>query len=110
MEEFEIYTQEVFERDSIKIYFILRRNGKTSLGNINERGRVVFSEINPEESVEEKPTMIIDYYYFKIFGKAILKVLDKHGIKPEEESFTKGKLLATEYHLEDLRKIIKLEK
>ncbi len=109
MIEFEVYTQEVFERNAIKIYFVLRQYGKTLLGNIGKSGRIEFSEINPEEvAYEDNPTIIMELDYFKLFGKAIIKALEKNDIKPEEESFIKGRLVATEKHLEDLRQLLKL--
>jgi len=42
--------------------------------------------------------------------KPFLKALLELNIKLPEESFIEGKLKATEYHLEDLRKLLKLNK
>lgn len=109
MQNFEVYTQEIFERNAIKIYFILREGNDSYLGKIGKNGNVGFKKIDSEEAVEDTPTLIMDYHYFKMFGKAIFKELEKHNIKPEEESFIKGKLEATKYHLEDLRGMLKLK-
>jgi len=109
MHEFKVYTQEIFERNAIKIYFVLRQNGKTLLGNIGKNGIIEFKEINPEEGNEDNPTIIMDIHYFKLFGKAIIETLRENDIKPEEESFVKGKLVATEKHLGDLRQLLKLK-
>lgn len=38
----------------------------------------------------------------------LLEAITSKGIKPPEESFVKGKLEATENHLGDLRKMLKL--
>lgn len=109
MEELEIYIENSYAMHAAKIYFIIRRNGKSSLGRITKDGDIEFKEFDPEEATEDKPTMIMDIHYFEIFGRAMLKALKEKHIEPEEESFIKGKLKATEYHLSDLRTLLKLE-
>lgn len=37
---------------------------------------------------------------------ALMQGFDKHGVKPPEQSYTEGKLQATERHLEDMRMIV----
>lgn len=61
-------------------------------------------ELVPEGS-EIKPTLLLNRYIFDLMVKAGVE----SGIKKEDESTTKGKLEATSYHLEDLRKLLKLK-
>ena len=108
MEELEIYIENALHMHAVKIYFVMRRNGKSSLGKIIENGNIEFKEFNEGESVDN-PTMVMDIHYFQIFGKAMLKALEERNIEPEEKSFVKGKFEATKYHLEDLRLLLKLK-
>ena len=108
MEELEIYIENALQMHAVKIYFIIRRNGKSSLGKIVENGKIEFKEFSEEESIDN-PTMIMDVHYFQIFGKAMLKALEERHIELEQKPFVRGKFEATKYHLEDLRLLLKLK-
>ena len=86
--------------------FIFRRgsNNKTILYGIKDDSIVEEKEFDLGESVP--PTITIPTDLVPI----LLVAITKKGIKMPEESFTKGKLEATENHLGDLRKLLKLSK
>lgn len=61
-----------------------------------------------EGDVFSKPTLKIPRS--NEFFQSMMKELENLGIQSEDELTIKGKLSATQYHLEDLRKLLKLNK
>ncbi len=61
------------------------------------------------EKIREEDVLRIPFGLGEDFKRAMSNFLQSEGIRPEEESVMKGKLEATKYHLEDLRKLLKLE-
>ena len=66
--------------------------------------------IEPNNEISKKFIMSIPSYLSQEFLQRLVEILDKKGIKSENDNLMKGKLDATKYHLEDLRKLLKLEK
>jgi hypothetical protein len=62
-------------------------------------------EIDPAEMHE--PSLRFNHFDGDIL-KEIADTLEEKGIKRENETRLEGKLAATEYHLEDLRRMLKL--
>ncbi len=56
-----------------------------------------------------KPTLILKNKVGREFMSAMADMLDKNGIKTEKTSKLEGTLEATKYHLEDMRKLLKLK-
>ncbi len=110
MEDLQVYIERSFSTDCYKFHFILRRPDKTYRGNIVDNGTIQFEEINPEISQEDKPAIVLNDRYFVLFGRAMLKALEENHIEPEEKKYIEGKYESTKYHLEDLRKLLKLTK
>lgn len=67
---------------------------------------VTYTRKHSEESSEEKilPTLTIPTDLLEV----LLQTIIARGVKPPAESYVKGKLEATENHLEDLRSLLKL--
>lgn len=64
-----------------------------------------------DEVVTVKEGAFEDEVYFARYeddfiGQLLVEALDKRGIKAPAQSFTEGKLQATEAHLQDLRQMI----
>ena len=57
-----------------------------------------------------QPTLSIEANLGNSFLKSAVKFAADNNIKPDSEHALKGKLDATSYHLEDLRKMLKLTK
>ena len=77
-----------------------------------ERGKidVLYPSLNKIKTFKmgegATPSFKLPIGVLKPFSKALLEL----NTKLPEESFIEGKLKATEYHLEDLRKLLKLNK
>lgn len=67
---------------------------------------IVFKECPQGYSTE--PTMRIDHFHAPEFMRAFAEALDKAGVKTESDATIAGTLKAQSYHLEDLRKMLKL--
>lgn len=91
--------------DGAYIYLYEEYDGKKYLAKpIN----LEFSEI--KEAVIMGPTIKIPYYDAKEFMESMAEQLDKDGIKTDKDAKIEGTLEATRFHLEDLRKLLKLNK
>ena len=55
-----------------------------------------------------KPSMVIPYQMQGKLLKEILKVIDQQGLKLDTDLKMEGELKATKYHLEDMRKLLKV--
>lgn len=62
------------------------------------------------DEIPEKFIMKIENSKYNSFLTAIAGLLDSESITTEQQSKVEGKLVATEYHLEDLRKLLKIDK
>jgi hypothetical protein len=87
----EIYIYELLPNDKIGVV---------------EPMELVFTE--KERGTSMEPSMTIPYLRggWSEFLQRFQEAISKHGIKLEEESVTKGKLIATQKHLEDMRKTV----
>ena len=101
MIEAKIYQESV--TGEINITFIDRKEGRLYVAQPVE---LILKERRRGERVE--PTIRMDYLYAQEFLKALAEALDKNGIKIDKDAKMEGLLEATRYHLEDLRKLLKL--
>jgi len=90
--------------DEIEIVF-LEEKGKDEL-YVARPVDIVFEKYEPGKSIE--PTLRISRLMSHEFLEAWAKALDEHGIKTPKQLKAEGVLDATKYHLEDLRKLLKL--
>jgi hypothetical protein len=69
-------------------------------------GRLIEQQLNPMNAIDEPlfPLLEMGDYMAKEFIKSVVDYASGEGIKTENENLLKGKLEATERHLEDLRR------
>lgn len=69
-------------------------------------GALIAQELNPLNPITQEifPLLEMGDYTAKEFIKAVVDYASNEGIKTENENLLKGKLEATEKHLEDLRR------
>jgi len=81
-------------------------------------GRELITEFKNGEIVLERlafgaivpnPTMSIRGQFIKPFLQAFADVCYKEGIMPEKQPIIENELTATKYHLEDMRKLLKIK-
>lgn len=102
--DFEIHINDMPWLGVTQIWFsIMNPDGSRS---ICEPMEMKFTRYEPGIANPEKASLTIGSYVSYNFLKGLANALDKKGIKPESDSFTQGKLIATEKHLEDMRKIV----
>lgn len=103
----EIYVDNNPEFAGLKIYIIERLpNGKIAVGKPMD----LELEIQEEGFELPEPTLKLNPNIGEEFLKAMATMLDNRGIKTKSMHTIEGNLEATKYHLEDLRKMLKLNK
>lgn len=96
----EIIEQELLGSFSVKIWLVLRDGIRPTLAKII-KGHLEMTEIK-EENVEYEPTLSLPYDAWQALKHSMI---DK---KVREKNEVEAELGATKYHLEDLRKLLKL--
>ena len=99
----EVIEQEQVGQWTVKVYLVLRDGPKPQIAHI-KNGFFEMQEIKDEdEGVDIKPTLHINLDAWKTLKLAMVenKVREKNEVEAE--------LGATKYHLEDLRKLLKLK-
>lgn len=94
-----------FAEDSLSIYFINERDGGRYLV---KPVQLVFKKIEEGELIE--PSIKLGSSLAQPFLQSIAEALDKNGVKTDNDAKIAGTLEATRYHLEDLRKLLKVNK
>lgn len=82
------------------IYIYRYTNKGTEIQQCDKVITIKEGELNP------KPTLSIARELLTPFMDA----LKKYGVRPTDQSLVEGKLIATNYHLEDMRTLLKLNK
>ena len=93
--------------NEVEVYFVEERDGEVTAAA--KPVKIVFESIdlnNPDRQIE--PTFVIGRGFAQNFLKSWVEAITKEGIKPEADSKLEGKIEAISYHLEDLRKLLKL--
>ena len=74
-------------------------------------GKLIEQEVSAENELApmttSKPLLRVNYFMFNAFLKAFVDYANNVNIVTENENLLKGKLEATEKHLEDMREIAK---
>jgi len=91
-------------KDIIEFLIYDERNGKRYIA---QPVKLIFKEW--KEGEEIKPTLEIGGFFEGEFLEALAEALDEKGIKTDKDAKIEGILEATKYHLEDLRKLLKLK-
>jgi hypothetical protein len=90
---------------TVDILFYYDQNGKRYIA---KPVKLIFEEL--KEGVEIEPTLRIDRFMERDFLIALAEALQQEGIDTHREAKIEGLLEATKYHLEDLRKLLKLNR
>ena len=100
----EVYIQNDFPGYYTKVYAFDRTADSRRQFYYMEGGNLI-KETQVEGEDSAKPLFIIPTNMVNEFMLAFVDALNKQGIKPEEDSVIKGKLIATEKHLGDMQSI-----
>ncbi len=106
MKDIEIYIEREFASNAYKIWVM--RNEIESLVYININNGVMEETRVPKGTINTElvPFMVLPRLFGDMLFKSIVDFNSKSGIISENESILKGKLLATELHLSDMRKLV----
>lgn len=100
----------------VKIYNDIARS-QTNLLFFEQQGdkRVVYNLFNGSSLTLSGYDLVPDEYICKIPGyiseslfSALAEALDKNGVRTDKDAKIEGTLEATKFHLQDLRKLLKL--
>jgi hypothetical protein len=91
---------------TIDFLFYLETNGYPS-----HVAKPVELEFVPmEEGKISQPTVSINSLEGQQLLKSLIEELENQGIRADKEAKNEGELIASKYHLEDLRKLLKITK
>lgn len=97
-----IYREEMFGGISM-VFYEDRLNGKRFIAKPVD---LEFEEYN--DGAEYRPTLRLNSSISNEFLQQLAEELDSKGVKTDKDAKIEGTLNATKYHLEDLRKLLKL--
>ena len=82
-------------------------NDKTYIMRFDNNGETRFDEYKKDDySTKIPPTFIL----FKPLATELMEALKRVGVAPKDLSKVEGELIATKYHLEDMRELMKLKR
>lgn len=103
---FKVYIDHVAYAQRVEITFVEEGiNGKRVIA---KPVKLEFEEYGEGARIE--PTLTLHSSVATGLLQAFAEALDEQGIKTDKDAKIEGKLIATSYHLEDLRKLLKLNK
>lgn len=102
-----IYHSENYDRFTISVAFVSLEGSIRTIWNFAKGIATVVQpgDLLPKECIMEIPNNLFDEMI-----KAFAEIANEKGMKLESDLKREGKLEATKYHLEDLRKLLKLTK
>ena len=104
MEKFEIFIEEDYPFNQLKIWLIENTySGKLSLHFNGEY--IVKIPLDPHKTNDAKPLLVFPREAESFILKELVDYQIKRGIKTSDENLLLGKLEATEKHLTDIRDI-----
>lgn len=89
--------------DAVDVYLLHESHGKFEIANLNKDGTVVMKELK-EGADDSKPFFTLPYFAWQ-------SVLQAMGdVEPDiKKEVVDSELKATKYHLEDMRKLLKIK-
>lgn len=106
MSEIEVKIGQEIDRSGIAIRVLKKLNGDVFALNLYTGESKL---LKPYEEIPKEFLIRISDYIAHEFFLALAEALDKQGIKTDKDAKIQGTLEATRYHLEDLRKLLKLK-
>ena len=100
----EVRIYQNFQRDQTNIIILEKETHSVFNLYSGEAKTIKTGEEIPDDFVMRIPSHIVNDLF-----KALADALDQQGIKTEMDAKIEGKFEATKYHLEDLRKLLKLK-
>lgn len=100
-DNWEIIEQDLLGKFTVKVWLINRSSPTPAVAHI-VNGNIELAELK-EGSAEIEPTFEINYDAWKALKKSMTEQ------KTREKNEVEAELGATKYHLEDLRRLLKLE-
>lgn len=103
-----IVIKDSFDTLDLFFYVVQEYDGKVFIASVDKCGEDVCLKFGTEDQAGKylpPPTFSIPRTHREQFFKAVSDYMNAHKINTESESTSKGKLIATEKHLEDMRKI-----
>lgn len=101
----EVYIEQSLYRHGVEIFIVNRNPMTDEVDAVAKHVELEFDKYEPGQKTE-RATLEIYGRQAKGLLEALSKELNRKGIKPESDSKLEGKLEATKYHLEDMRKLI----
>ena len=102
----EVNIQEDFSTQTVKMIFY----------DMDERSKRVYNLYTGESTQVEEGMVIPEEFIMKVPGymanallKSLAEALSERGVKTKMDATMEGQLDATKYHLEDLRKLLKIK-
>lgn len=96
------------ETDGFGFYFLRYEGDRKFIARIDKDGNTNWKELDGSNKVI-KPTFFIGGMLEREFLEVLAEALDKKNIKTDKDAKIQGTLEAQKYHLEDLRKLLKLD-
>ena len=106
MNDFEVRIGKDITRAGIAIIVFDRRKGQNSVINLYTGETKVLKDF---EEIPQDFMMKLSSFIANDFLQALAEALDQQGIKTDKDAKIAGTLEATKYHLEDMRKLLKLK-
>lgn len=107
MEEWKVNVQIIDATLVAKVYIWRRVGDQVNYLNNDEKGLIATSvKYSDGFDLDIKPFMIGQLPTIMAIVRGFLAYANSEGLKSGDETFAKGKLEATEKHLEDMRKIV----
>lgn len=105
--ELKVYIQSRPWEDGIDLYFVEEReDGRRAVAKPLQ----FEMELKEEMEMIGEPTLRLSGRWGNQILKAFADALQREGIKPASDAEMKGKFEATQYHLEDMRKLLDLKR
>ena len=105
MTDTQIIIERNYRMNALEIWIFRQSQGERIYYNISDKGDIIETVLRDVEfETKLKPFLELPLRFSQFFFDAISNYNSKNGIKTENENLLKGKLEATEKHLEDLRK------
>ena len=105
----EIFIEKQLMKNQVEIYLKEQRGRQDAFVHYDGE-KLVLTTVDPTDPTVQdiKPFMILPMNYFQAIITAFTNEGKKMGITTENENLLKGKLLATELHLSDMREFSKI--